>query len=92
MAGILAALFFLTSCNDGCKPKDIRCEGNIQQICDNDGDWEDVIDCSEGKSIPEEPKPDGGTDSGVEKAEFVCCDISPANNGAPGCDLKENCK
>lgn len=34
-------------CEKGCIPKETRCLEQRAQICNSDGVWNDVIDCSE---------------------------------------------
>ncbi len=37
----------LTSCGEGCEAEVTRCAGNSVEICNADGDWDEVMDCSD---------------------------------------------
>jgi hypothetical protein len=92
----------LVSCKEKCSPKEVRCDGNTQQVCDNDGEWEDLLDCSISKSkLIEDSGLDASIDAGADasidasietKSEYVCCDKTPLFDGKAGCDLSENCE
>jgi hypothetical protein len=43
-----AAFLFLAHCrpSDGCAPLSTRCDGNVAQLCDANGSWQDSVDCS----------------------------------------------
>jgi hypothetical protein len=32
-------------CDDGCRTKETRCNGQVIQICNTDQEWENVDDC-----------------------------------------------
>lgn len=68
VAGAVIALLFLVHCrpSDGCVPLSTRCDGNVAQLCDAEGSWQDTIDCD---SVMGE----GG-------AIFVCQFVSDTNS------------
>ena len=47
LLGALAALTLHSGCqlHDGCTPLASRCDGNVAELCDPDGDWFVVADC-----------------------------------------------
>ncbi len=44
LAAVLAAFIF-TAC-DGCKDGDVRCDGNVAQVCEG-ANWRDEHDCGQ---------------------------------------------
>jgi len=47
MKKLLVALILLACDHDDCKTNDLRCSGQVVEICDGDRDWSEVMDCSE---------------------------------------------
>lgn len=43
---VILMLLFLVSCHDDCNPESTRCQGDTVQICNSEGDWECVADCT----------------------------------------------
>ena len=50
--GCIAMALRLLSCAE-CETNDTRCQGNVAQICDGDGDWAELMDCDEVVGEPE---------------------------------------
>lgn len=46
IAGVVI-LWVIVSCSDGCTPETTRCNGTRVEICDQEDDWDLVMDCSE---------------------------------------------
>jgi hypothetical protein len=44
-AATLLLSLFLTGCHDGCSHLDTRCHNNRVEICNEDEDWNLVLDC-----------------------------------------------
>jgi len=47
---VFVAVSFLFSCSskfEKCDPEASRCSVNLVQICDSDGNWVTILDCSE---------------------------------------------
>lgn len=43
---VILMFLFLISCRDECKAEESRCQGDLAQLCNSDGEWYDVIDCT----------------------------------------------
>jgi len=68
-------LMYLTGCSE-CTPSEVRCQGDVLEICDGDEQWFESQDCSEILS-------EGG-------AAWMCCQSVDA--GEPECLPSEDCQ
>jgi hypothetical protein len=42
---VILLCLFVFSCQEECNPESTRCQGEIVQLCNSDGNWYDVQDC-----------------------------------------------
>lgn len=42
---IVVGLFFLSGCSEECSVNETRCNGQVVQVCNSDGKWDDSMNC-----------------------------------------------
>lgn len=43
---VFLVFMFLVACNDNCVTESTRCNGEVIEICNSSGKWEESMDCS----------------------------------------------
>jgi hypothetical protein len=81
----LAALTLTNGCrlHDGCPPLASRCNGNVAELCDPDGDWIVIADCDAISPQPGArwacvaPTSSAAIDAGLDGATCLPVDARP---------------
>jgi hypothetical protein len=71
---LVAMVFFLIGCKDGCKPEEDRCNGNVVEICNTSHNWEVSQDCDKLPGVEMDAGDDAGNNVGSHMWE---CGVDP---------------